>query len=531
MNTLLVVSALVVSGLSAPSREAMVALAPDTVDVLVRHGTVYDGSGGPAVRADVAVLGDRIVFVGDASAAGMVGRREIDATGLVVSPGFIDPHAHAQGDLGSEERIRRENLNYLMQGVTTVVVGNDGHGTFDVAGEREKFDGRGIGTNAAILVGFGAVRGEVMGMRDAAPTAAELDRMQGLVDKAMRDGAVGLSTGLFYAPQSFSTTGEVVALARVAARYGGTYDSHLRDESSYTIGLLGAVQEAIDIGRDADIAVNISHIKALGVDVWGEADSALALIRRARAAGQQVTADQYPYDASGSSIGASLFPRWAQAGGSDSLMARIADPVTRARLEADMRDNLRRRNGPDALLITGGRDRALRGRTLAQVAEAWGVDPIEAAIRIEQNGGAGVGSFNMNPDDIETFMRADFVMTGSDGSDGHPRKYGTFPRKIREYVLDDAVLSMERVIQASSAQAAQVFGLEGRGRITEGAFADVAVFDPRTIRDEATFLEPTRLATGMRYVLVNGVLAVDEGEPTHELAGRTLGRAGPRPVS
>jgi len=196
-----------------------------------------------------------------------------------------------------------------------------------------------------------------------------------------------------------------------------------------------------------------------------------------------------------------------------------------------MADNLRRRNGPGALLITGGRDASIRGKTLAEVAEAWGVDPVQAAIRIVENGGAGVGSFNMNPDDIRTFMKADFVMTGSDGSDGHPRKYGTFPRKMRQYVLDEPVLSMERMIQASSAQAAQVFGLEGRGRIAEGAYADVAVFDPATIRDEATFLEPTKLAVGMRYVLVNGVLAVDGGEPTHVLAGRTLRRGGDRPVS
>ncbi|GMV08040.1 MAG: N-acyl-D-amino-acid deacylase [Gemmatimonadota bacterium] len=517
--------------LLAAASPAAVPSAADTVDVLIRNGTVHDGTGTRGARADVGVTGDRIVFVGDAAAADVHGRREIDATGLIVSPGFIDPHAHAQGDLGSEEREPREQLNYLMQGVTTVVVGNDGHGTFDVAGERQKFDTRGIGTNAALLVGFGAVRGEVMGMRDAAPTAAELDRMRALVDQAMRDGAVGLSTGLFYAPQSFSTTDEVVEVAKVAARYGGTYDSHLRDESSYSIGLLGAVGEAIEIGRRAGLPVNISHIKALGVDVWGQADSALALIRAARASGQQVTADQYPYDASGSSIGASLLPRWAQAGGGDSLRARLADPATRARLEADMADNLRRRNGAGALLVTGGRDASIRGKTLAEVAEAWGVDPVQAAIRIVENGGAGVGSFNMSPEDIRTFMQAEFVMTGSDGSGGHPRKYGTFPRKMRRYVLDDPVLSMEGMIEASSARAAGVFGLEGRGRIAEGAYADLAVFDPATIRDEATFLEPTKLAVGMRYVLVNGVLAVDEGEPTHALAGRTLRRGGERPVS
>ena len=504
--------------------------APDTVSILIRNGTVYDGSGREGVRADVGVEGERIVFVGDAAASDVHGRREIDATGLVVTPGFIDPHTHAAEDLDAEERGPRENLNYLMQGVTTVAVGNDGGGPFDIAGQRSRYDGRGIGTNAALLVGFGSVRGEVMGARDAAPTPQELDRMRALVDRAMRDGAVGMSTGLFYTPQNFSTTAEVVELAKVAAKYGGIYDSHLRDESSYSIGLLGSVAEAIEIGREARIPVNISHIKALGVDVWGQADSALALIAAARAAGQKVTADQYPYNASGSSVNASLLPPWSQAGGRDSLFARMDDPATRLRLVADMRENLRRRNGPDAILITGGRDRSIVGKTLAQIAQERGVDPIEAAIDIIRNGGAGIGSFNMSAEDIRTFMKSDFVMTGSDGSGGHPRKYGTFPKKIREFILDDSVLSMAEMVRKSTTLPAQVLGLESRGTVAQGGFADIAVFDPLTIRDEASFLEPTKLATGMRYVLVNGVIAVDEGIPTHELAGRTLPRDG-RPIS
>jgi len=503
----------------------------DTVDVLLRGGTVHDGSGGPAVVADVGVHADRIVFVGDARAADVHGRREVDPTGLIVSPGFVDPHAHAQGDLADSTRAPRENVNYLMQGVTTVVVGNDGHGTFDVAGQRAAFEAPGIGTNAAMLVGFGAVRGEVMAMRDDPPTAAELARMEALGEQAMRDGAVGLATGLFYAPQSFASTDEVVALAKVAARHGGVYDSHLRDESSYGIGLLAAVREAIDIGAAAGMPVNISHLKALGVDVWGQSDDVISLIRDARARGQLVTADQYPYDASGSSLHASLVPRWAQVGGNDSLNARLADRELRPRIEADMRENMRRRNGPEAFLITGGDDASLRGRTLAEIAAERGEDPLQVAISIIENGGAGIGSFNMNEADIAAFMQAEFVMTGSDGSGGHPRKYGTYPRKIRKYVLEDSVISMERMIAASSGQPAGVFGLEGRGRLEEGAFADVAVFDPATIRDEATFLDPTRLATGMRYVLVNGVFAVDGGQPTGALAGKVLRRSGTRPVS
>jgi len=517
-------------GVHAMVAKTLIGDVPSEVEVLIRGGMVHDGSGAAGMIRDVGVTGDRIVFLGDASAAGVTGAREIEAGGLIVSPGFIDPHAHAQGDLVSGEQLRRENLNYLMQGVTTVVVGNDGHGTFDIAGSRTEMEADGIGTNATLLVGFGSVRGEVMGMRDEPASADELEQMRGLVDQAMRDGAAGLSTGLFYAPQSFSTTEEVVELAKVAAAYGGTYDSHMRDESSYSVGLRGAVEEVLRIAEEADIAANISHIKALGVDVWGQSDDVIELIRAARARGLRITADQYPYEASGSSLNASLLPRWAQSGGNDSLIARFDDPEVRARLVADMRDNMRRRNGPDAMLITGGRDESIRGMTLLEVATERGLDPIEAAIEIIREGGAGIGSFNMNEDDIATFMAAEFVMTGSDGSDGHPRKYGTYPRKIRTYVLEDGVISMARMIRASSSQPADVFGLVDRGRIAVGGFADIAVFDPETIRDESTFLEPRLLATGMRYVLVNGELAVDEGEPQHLLTGRVLRRAS-RPIS
>lgn len=516
-------------GVHAMVSKALLGEAID-VDVLIRGGTVYDGSGADGVASDIGISGDRIVFVGDAAASSVRADRVIDAEGLVVAPGFIDPHAHAQGDLASGSRARRENVNYLAQGVTSVVVGNDGHGTFDIAGQRRAFEQPGIGTNAAMLVGFGSVRGEVMGMRDETPTEAELEEMRALVDRAMRDGAVGLATGLFYAPQSFSSTEEVVELARVAASYGGVYDSHMRDESSYTIGLLGSVDEVIAIAEATGIRANISHIKALGVDVWGQSDEVVDRIAAARARGLDITADQYPYEASGSSLNASLLPRWAQAGGGEALAARFDDPELRTRLVADMRENMRRRNGPGAMLITGGSDATLRGKTLAQIAEERGEDPIETAITIIRAGGASIGSFNMNEDDIATFMSAEFVMTGSDGSGGHPRKYGTYPRKIRKYVLEDGVVSLARMIRASTSMPAEVFGLEGRGRIEEGAYADIAVFDLDEVRDVATFLEPTELATGMRYVLVNGRLAIDGGEPTGRLAGRVLTRTR-RPLS
>ncbi|MDQ3997852.1 MAG: amidohydrolase family protein [Gemmatimonadota bacterium] len=493
-------------------------------DLLIRGGQVVDGTGAAARAADVGIVGDRIVFVGRANANDPAPKRTIDAAGLVVAPGFVDPHAHVLEDLSSPER--RSNLAYLMQGVTTVITGNDGGGPPDVAGTLALWDAQKIGTNAALLVGHGSVRRRVLGMADTPPTAAQLDSMRALVAGAMEGGALGLSTGLYYAPGSYASTEEVIELAKVAARAGGIYDSHLRDESSYSIGLLAAVDEAIRIGREAAIPVNISHVKALGVDVWGFSDSVVARIRAARAAGTRVTADQYPYLASGSSVGASLLPRWAEAGGGDSLRARLIDPTSRVRIVAEMERNLVRRGGAASLLMTSSRDQRLIGKTLERVAAERGVSPVQAAVDIVLAGGASVASFNMTERDVETFMRQDFVMTGSDGSAGHPRKYGTYPRKLREYVFKRRVLTLPDAIRRGSALTAETFGIADRGKLVEGAYADVIVFDPATVADRATYEEPTRLAVGMRYVIVNGVVAVDGGEYTAALAGRAVRRGG-----
>ena len=496
------------------------------VDVLIRGGIVVDGTGAAPRRADVGLVADRIAFVGDAARGDVRATRTIEAAGLVVVPGFIDPHTHALDDLSSADRLHRANVNYLMQGVTTVITGNDGGGPPQTGRTLAAWERGGIGTNAALLVGQGAVRRRVLGMSAAAPSAAELDSMRALVRHAMADGALGLSSGLYYAPGSYATTDEVIELAAVAAAAGGIYDTHLRDESSYTIGLLGAVDEAIRVGREARIPVNISHIKALGADVWGRSDSVIAHIRRARAAGVRVTADQYPYTASGSSIGASLLPRWAETGGRDSLVARLADAGTRARLVREMEENLRRRGGASSLLITGGSDRALIGQTLAEVAATRGRSAIEVALEIVRGGDASVASFNMDTTDIARFMVQDFVMTGSDGSGGHPRKFGTFPRKLREYVLGRRLLTLPQFVQRSSSLAAETFGLERRGVLREGYYADIAVFDSSSVRDRATYREPELLAEGMRYVLVNGVVAVDGGVYTGALAGRAIRRSG-----
>jgi N-acyl-D-aspartate/D-glutamate deacylase len=494
-----------------------------TLDLLIQRGIVMDGTGSEPVVADIGIKGDRIEFIGDSRSSHVTATRVMDATGLIVAPGFIDPHTHTFDDLKTEDR--KANLPYLMQGVTTVVTGNDGGGPISPASTFQIWEKQGIGTNAALLVGQGTVRQAVMKMSDAKPSADEIGRMKAMIGEAMDSGALGMSTGLYYAPGSYSTTEEVIELAKVAAAKDGIYDSHMRDESSYTIGLMGSIEETIRIGREAKIPVHISHIKALGTDVWGKSADAIRAIQRARAEGIDVTADQYPYLASGTSVGASLLPRWAEVGGREELLKRIADPAVRSKLASEMELNLKRRGGADSLLIVGGSDRQLIGKRLDAIAKERNESPIDAALEIIKKGNASVASFNMNDQDVDAFMKQDWVMTGSDGSDGHPRKYGTFPRKIREYVLNKKIISMPFAIRASSALTAETLRMTDRGRLTPGYYADVIVFDPKTIADKSTYEQPQVLATGMKYVLVNGKVAVDDGKFTGVLAGRPVKRA------
>jgi N-acyl-D-amino-acid deacylase len=490
------------------------AVATERVDLIIRGGTIYTGSDAPFV-GDVAVSGDRIRAVGRRlrfSAA-----RVVDARGMIVSPGFIDPHAHLGEQLASNNARERLIPAFLMQGVTTTLIGNDGGGDPDVAAVLGSARTRPVGINYAAYVGFGPVRRAVVGEADRAPTAAEVARMRQMVAAAMCQGALGLSTGLFYAPQSFSRTEEVVALAREAATRGGVYDSHLRDESSYSIGLAAAVDEAITIGREAGLPVNISHIKALGVDVHGQAPAIIARIEAARRTGQRITADQYPWSASGTSLVASLVPRWAQDGGREAMLRRFDDPALATRLRTEMAENLRRRGGAETLLITEGRHRNHR---LSEVAGT--ADPIETAIAAIREADSSVVSFNQTEADIEAFMRQPWVMTGSDASGGHPRAYGSFARLYSEYVARRHVVTLRAFIERSSALAADTFGLVDRGRLRPGAFADIVVFDPRTYAARATYERPTELAAGVRTVFVNGVAAVENGALTGAAAGRGL---------
>ena len=496
----------------------------DTVDVIVAGGTVYDGTGTTGRVADVGIRGDRIVFVGVAP-AGTVARLRIDARGLIVSPGFIDPHTHTYEGLPRLNAERRHNASSLMQGITTVVLGADGRGPLDVQRTLTESEQAGLGTNTYALAGFGTARSQVMGASSAPATRAQIDSMRTLIARAMREGAFGVGSGLFYAPQSYATTAEAIAVISAAKPYGGVYDTHQRDESSYTIGLLNSVRESIRIGCESGLTANIGHIKALGVDVWGKADSVLGIMRDARARGCKTVGDQYPWSASGTALSAALLPRWSQAGGRDSLMARIADAATREKILIEVRDNLRRRGGDSTILLTAGGEIAKPyiGQTLKQVAAQKGTLAAETALELVRIGAdMSVASFNMTEADIETFMKDPFIMTSSDGSGGHPRLYGTYPRKIRRYVLDKPVITMQRMVQASAGQVAETYGLSQRGVLRPGNFADVIAFDPTTIRDEATYVAPTKLATGMRWVFVNGRAAVADGVLTDVMAGRAL---------
>lgn len=502
-------------------------------DLLLSGGLVFDGSDAPGRVADVVVDGDRIAYVGVDATQRYASRRTIDASGLVVAPGFIDPHTHPDSYIRSDDAGERRNRPWLFQGVTTIFIGVDGGGTPDVAQDHAWFERQGVGTNIASYVGFSPVRARVLGQAARKPDAAELEAMRALVGKGMCEGAFGLSSGLFYTPQGFAETPEVIALAREAALRGGRYDTHHRDESSYDIGLLASIDEAITIGREARLPVHIAHIKALGLDVHGQAAAVIARVERARDEGLQVTADQYPWLASGTRFGATLLPPWAVDGGRAALFARLDDPKDAARIRADMADNLRRRGGPEALLLTS-QGFPWSGRTLQDIAAEWALDPVDAALRILTEGGVSgaggaqrVASFNMDKADVDLLMRQPWVVTASDGSNGHPRQYATFPEKYARFVRADGVITLQDFIHRSTGLTATVMGLADRGFLRAGQAADVVAFDPETFAPKADYAQPRVLSDGVVHLLVNGVPAIDGGEATDALAGRVLRHSPP----
>ncbi len=499
-----------------------------TYDLLIRGGTLVDGTAAAARQTDVGIRGERIAAVGDLGSASA--GRVIDGAGLHVVPGFIDTHSHAMPSLLRDELRTAKAL--LAQGITTIFANPDGGGAIDLASQRRQIETPGVGVNVAAFIGHGSVRREVLGMQAREATPEELDRMRTLVRAAMTEGAFGLSSGLYYAPGSYAPTGEVSDLARVTGEFGGVYQSHIRDESDYNIGLVGAVDEVIEIARAAGITGVVTHIKALGPRVWGSSEEIVRHIEAARAEGLEIYADQYPYEASGTGIVGALVPRWAQAGGNDALAARMEDPEERARLVADMWENYDRRGGPERLVLQGGQ---YKGQSLAEVAAIRGTDAVETALALlvesRQAGGSGTGltSFNMREEDIHRFMSQPWTMTSSDGSlwvpgegQPHPRGFGSFPRRIRKYVVEDGVGTLEQAVHAMSGLPARVYGVDGRGVIEVGAHADIVLFDLKRFRDLATYDDPHGFAEGVEYAIVNGTLAIDRGAFTEALAGKAL---------
>ena len=502
--------------------------AQDVYDVVIRNGRILDGTGNPWFLGDVAIQGERVAAIGDLS--GVSGRREVDATGLFVAPGFIDSHSHAGPGLATPGLSHGEPL--LAQGLTTVMINPDGGGPVDLACQKTQLLEHGMGVNVAQFVPHGSLRREIVGAGDRAPNAAEMDQMRGAVRQGMQQGAFGLSSGTFYAPGSFAEPDEIVELARVVSEFDGAYTSHIRDEASYTVGVMEAVEEVIDVGRRAGVPAVITHIKALGPTVWGFGHAIVQRIERARAEGVEVYSDQYPYVASSTGLGSALLPRWAEAGGADSLRARLNRPETFARIRTEMVENLDRRGGADRVQFRRVVfDESLEGRRLSDVATEKGEDPVDYSADLLRRGSVSIISYNMHENDVRTLMIQPWNMTSSDGGlapmgEGvpHPRSYGAFARKIRYYVAEEGVVDLAAAIRSMTSLPAQVFRIPDRGTLREGAFADIVVFDLARVNDPATFTEPHQLAEGMVEVFVNGRAALSDGEFTGLLPGRVLQR-------
>jgi len=531
-------------------------------DVLIRGGRIQDGSGNPWVYGDVGIRGDRIVVVGRLE--GATARRVIDARGKVVAPGFIDLHSHADdggrsmSGLRADSSRRRAAPNLVTQGITTVVVNHDGRSPWPIAQQKADIERLKIGPNAILLVGHGTVRQRVMenDFRRAARTD-EVDRMRALVRQGMTEGAWGLSAGLEYVPGRWSTTAEVVALAREIVPFGGVYISHERSEGSDPMWywpsqdppgpptLLDAVAETIEIGERTGATVVATHIKAKGAHYWGSSAAAIRLIEEARRRGVSVWADQYPYNTSGSDGSTVLIPDWVFEGPegpqraqgrqrdfAQLLRAALADSAIARKVRTDIAHEIRRRGGAENILILEHRDSAAVGKMLSQLAAARNVPPVEMAIQMQfdgfadRRGGALVRGLSLSEYDIEPYAAQPWVATATDGwismpEDGftHPRVYGTFPRKLRRYALDRQVIAVEDAIRSSTSLPARILGLRERGLIQEGFYADVVVLDLETIRDRSTFFEPHQYSEGVDYVLINGQVVVDGGKPTWALPG------------
>ncbi|MFY8297902.1 N-acyl-D-amino-acid deacylase family protein [Pseudoalteromonas sp. SS15] len=489
-------------------------------DILLTGGLLISGDGSPAIAKQVAICEDKICGIFAPDSKHIKAKKNIDVSGKVIAPGFIDPHTHSLSDLKSSTR--NSNLNYLTQGVTTVINGNDGGGPVDLNAIKHTLHANGIGTNVGLLVGHGSLRKKVMGKVARHATEKELLQMEALLETAMQQGALGLSSGLYYVPGSYADTNEVIRLAKVAAKYNGIYDTHIRDESSFSIGLIPAVQEAIDIAKAANIHLHLAHIKALGVDVWGQSTQIIDLIKSEQKQGVSISADQYPWLASGTKLHSALMPKWVMADNNAAFYDRLNDPSLQSRIDSELAENLRRRGGPSAILITKFHDKSLEGKTLEQVADEWGESAIDSTKKLVQMGQVRIASFNMSAVDVENFMQQDWVVTSSDGTDGHPRKYASFPRKLKDYVLAKKLMSLETFVQRSSANTAKYFNIKNRGLIKPNYFADIIVFNPEEVIINASFSNWAKLTQGMQYVIVNGSIAINDYKFTQSYSGKVI---------
>jgi N-acyl-D-amino-acid deacylase len=504
-------------------------------DLLIRNGRIVDGTGGAWYRADVGIKGDAIVAIG----LGLTGAaaRVIDVAGEVVAPGFIDIHTHARRGLSQVPTAP----NYVRQGVTTVIEGPDGSSPVPLAPFLAQLAALKISLNIGSFIGQGSVRSAVIGDVDRKATPAEIVRMQALVEQGMKDGAFGLSTGLFYVPGTFTPTEEVIELARVAGRYGGIHESHQRDDASR---VLESVKETIRIGEEGGLPTQISHHKVIGQANWGRSVDTLRLVDEARARGVDVTIDQYPYTASSTSIAAALLPAWALEGSRQDQLKRLDDPATRAKIKAESAAMIRdERGGGDPKNVqfaSCGFDASLAGKTLADLTRQRGLTPtIENAADVtmwvvEQGGCQGI-FHAMTEEDLERILKHPATMIASDGevpifgrANPHPRSYGTFARVLGVYVREKHDLTIEDAVRKMTSLPANRLRLTDRGLLRPGMKADIAIFDPARVRDTATYTQPHQYAEGFSVVIVNGQIVFEKGTMTEARPGRVLYGAGRR---